>query len=106
MIVGAPPLVATMLPAADIAMWFRVGIDFLPAMVFYRTPQSVPHLAVIGRIVVHSEDLRLVVGPGRDDIRILRRQPLHRGNELGIKTELQHGAALGLAGKLGVYYFI
>ena len=60
--------------------------------------------AVVGRVVVEAEAFlgEAALGCGFDDDHVGRGGALDAGDEVGVEAQLQHGAAAGFLGQLGV----
>src|SRR5437870_3502956 len=106
MVVGSTPFVAAILPTTNIAVFLRIWIDFDRSSCADCGLKATFHTAVVGCIVVHSEFLRCIVGPGRNDIAVSWAIPLNGRKQVRIQAELQNATALCLAGELGVDDFV
>ena len=76
--------VATLLPAADVAMLARIRIGRAACPHWLPPSSDCPDPAEIGAVVVNAVGLRLVVRMRRYNVAMFRPQALHIGDELGV----------------------
>ncbi len=101
MIVRSPPPIAALPPAADVAIFARIGIG-RGVSADDGSRQAVADAAIISAVVVHPKSLRRVARMRRDDVGIFGAHAVRGGEKLGVEAELQDGTALGFAGELRV----
>ena len=107
MVIGAPPPVAFLPPAANLAVRHGVRIRGrgTGSAIDGRLKLAL-HQAVVGEKIVDAESEGFEAVARHDDVHVLRQEALDIGDHVRVKAQLQDGAGPGLAGKLGIQHLI